>query len=120
MTEKNMTEKKIKDCPILDKFYKLVHQDNLDPELADALYQCRYKWRNQPGHIAIRYRIIDYATLFLSLADIARMLNVDPKTVKECVKRFMEHGLEGLQDKPRSGRPPKAKAEKDQAEAKGN
>ena len=47
-----------------------------------------------------------------SYADVARMLFKVYNTIKSWHKRFLKHGIKGLNDLPRSGRPPKVTNEK--------
>ena len=42
-----------------------------------------------------------------SIYEIARIYQVDRDTISGWLDRWQETGLEGLTDKPRSGRPPK-------------
>ncbi len=44
---------------------------------------------------------------YRSEASVAQTLRVTPKTVRKWKLRFMEQGIDGLQDLPRSGAPPK-------------
>lgn len=41
-----------------------------------------------------------------SLADVARRVDVAPRVVAKWLKRYRQHGLRGLGDKARPGRPP--------------
>ena len=66
-------------------------------------------------HVGSRIRPRVQAILLLdgglSAAEIARTLGVHRNTVYNWIKRFDHDGLEGLRDRPRSGRPPKADAQ---------
>lgn len=52
-----------------------------------------------------RARIVLYSAEGMSDIDIAARLDTSPRLVGTWRKRFVEHRLEGLQDRPRSGRP---------------
>ena len=45
----------------------------------------------------------------MGISDAAGLFFCDPHTIAEWVKRYDSHGLAGLDDKPRSGRPRKVK-----------
>ena len=45
------------------------------------------------------------------VSDIARIVRVTPQVVRKWITRFNAEGLDGLQDQPRSGRPPTYTAE---------
>src|ERR671919_669620 len=45
------------------------------------------------------------------VSDIARLVGVSPGVVRKWITRFNAAGLAGLQDQPRSGRPPTYTAE---------
>ncbi len=55
--------------------------------------------------VALRARMIHLLARNPCVARVARRLAVDPKTVRLWRERFLSHGLRGLRDKPRSGRP---------------
>jgi len=52
-----------------------------------------------------RAKIVLYAADGVSNAEIARRLEMCSKVVGQWRRRFVEHGLEGLADQARSGRP---------------
>ncbi len=54
----------------------------------------------------VRARIVLLAAEGTSNKEIARRLDTSPQTVCKWRKRFYEEGLSGLEDRPRSGRPP--------------
>jgi transposase len=56
---------------------------------------------------ALRARIVPAAAGGQSNRRIAARLGVVPNTVCKWRKRFAEQGLAGLEDRPRSGRPPR-------------
>ena len=53
-----------------------------------------------------RAKIVLLASDGSSNKEIARKLDTTPQTVCKWRKRFYEEGLSGLEDRPRSGRPP--------------
>lgn len=61
--------------------------------------------RTEPARTVERSRIVWHASQGLRVSAIAKLLNIDKKTVRLWVKRFNAEGLEGLADDPRSGRP---------------
>lgn len=54
----------------------------------------------------VRARIVLLASEEVSNKEIAKRLYTSPQVVWKWRKRFYEEGLEGLEDRPRSGRPP--------------
>jgi hypothetical protein len=54
----------------------------------------------------VRARIVLLASEEFSNKEIASRLDTSPQVVWKWRKRFYEEGLEGLEDRPRSGRPP--------------
>jgi transposase-like protein len=54
----------------------------------------------------VRAKIVLYAARGLENQEIARRLDLPRQIVSKWRKRFYERRMEGLQDKPRSGRPP--------------
>src|SRR5215211_5555656 len=66
---------------------------------------------NERAHTApywevVRARIVLLAAEGLANKEIAARLDTTPQTVCKWRKRFYEEGLGGLEDRPRSGRPP--------------
>jgi hypothetical protein len=59
-----------------------------------------------PHWEVVRAKIVLLATEGTSNKEIARRLYTSPQTVSKWRKRFHEEGLGGLEDRPRSGRPP--------------
>jgi DNA-directed RNA polymerase specialized sigma24 family protein len=59
-----------------------------------------------PYFEVIRARIVLYAALGLENQEIADRLDVPRQIVSKWRKRFYEKRIEGLQDDPRTGRPP--------------
>jgi transposase len=64
-----------------------------------------------PQSLALRSRIVLAAADGSNNQQIAAGLKVPPITVGKWRRSFVAHGLEGLRDAPRSGRPPKHDAE---------
>jgi hypothetical protein len=54
----------------------------------------------------VRARIVLLASEGTSNKEIAKRLYTTPQTACKWRKRFYEEGLSGLEDRPRSGRPP--------------
>ena len=54
----------------------------------------------------VRAKIVLLAAEGTSNKEIAQRLYTSPQTVSKWRKRFYEEGLGGLEDRPRSGRPP--------------
>jgi transposase len=61
--------------------------------------------RKAPARMVERARIVWSASQGEPAIEIARRLGIDPRTVETWLRRFNEHGLAGLHDRPRSGRP---------------
>ena len=62
--------------------------------------------RTLPAWKVTRAKIIWYAKLGESVPDIAKRLELCEKTTRLWLKRFNELGMKGLEESPRSGRPP--------------
>lgn len=58
------------------------------------------------GRIRIRLLSLMHLQEGKSISAVAKMFNVTWKTVKSCLSKFLISGVEGLEDKPRSGRKP--------------
>jgi transposase len=67
--------------------------------------------RVAPVRLVERARMVTYAGEGRSVTDIAGLLKVNRKTVRRWLKRFNEAGVAGLEERPRSGRPPVYSAE---------
>jgi transposase len=80
----------------------------LRPELGAKL-QALARAGSTPQALALRCRIVLLAARddCPSNQEIAAELGCDRHTVGQWRERFVEHGLAGLQDAPRSGRPRK-------------
>jgi transposase len=61
--------------------------------------------RTEAARLVERAQIIWLASQGWWVPEIAAEVRVSQETVRKWVKRYNEHGLEGLQDQPRSGRP---------------
>jgi transposase len=61
--------------------------------------------RTAPARLVERARIIWYASQEWRVPAIAQRLGLNERTVRMWFKRFETHGLAGLNDNPRSGRP---------------
>ena len=59
-----------------------------------------------PHWEVVRAKIVLLAAEGTSDKEIAQRLYTSPQTVSKWRKRFYEEGLGGLEDRPRSGRPP--------------
>ena len=62
--------------------------------------------RTEPARLVERARIVWRAHEGARVPAIAAELGLCPDTVRLWLKRFAGHGLDGLSDSPRSGRPP--------------
>src|SRR5215207_5884676 len=62
--------------------------------------------RHAPGDWILRARIISCSWQGLRNATIAEELGCHPKTVRERIHRFNTEGIDGLGDRPRTGRRP--------------
>jgi transposase len=61
--------------------------------------------RTAPAYQVERARIVWHAHEGLSAPKIAARLNIHAQTARDWIQRFNAEGLNGLADKPRSGRP---------------
>jgi len=59
-----------------------------------------------PYFSVIRARIVLLAAEGMTNKDIAEKLDLQPHVVTKWRKRYVEEGLAGLRDRPRTGRPP--------------
>jgi predicted ArsR family transcriptional regulator len=71
-----------------------------------AILHERARAHTAPYWEVVRARIVLLASEGASNKEIARRLDTTPQTVCKWRKRFYEEGLSGLEDRPRSGRPP--------------
>jgi len=63
--------------------------------------------RTEPARLVERARIIWLGSQGQGVPAIARALRLTEATVRQWLKRFNAHGLDGLRDQPRAGRPPR-------------
>lgn len=61
--------------------------------------------RKRANGVTLRARIIQLSSQGVPIPEIIRRLGTTRQTVYFWLNRFEEHGLEGLEDQPRSGRP---------------
>jgi transposase len=83
-------------------------------ELSEAEQATIEAWRStRAGSVRLRDRacIVALSAQGWWVSDIARIVRVTPQVVRKWIKRFNAAGLDGLQDQPRSGRPPTYTAE---------
>ena len=67
--------------------------------------------RESDRRVARRILAIASALDGMSREDAARSAGMDRQTLRDWVIRYNEHGLDGLLDRPRDGRPPKLDVE---------
>ena len=60
-----------------------------------------------PYREVVRAKIVLLAAAGVQNQEIAARLDTSPQVVHKWRKRFFEEGLPGLEDRPRSGRPPR-------------
>src|SRR5512139_240416 len=72
---------------------------------AEEDHELRRMTRQEIGRVAIRAQMILLSAQGRSVPDIARLFEVDRKTVRFWMRRFDQYGPSGLHDEPRSGRP---------------
>ncbi len=72
---------------------------------AEEDHELRRMTRQEVGRVAIRAQMILLSAQGRSVPDIARLFEVDRKTVRFWMRRFDQHGPSGLYDEPRRGRP---------------
>jgi len=82
----------------------------LTPEEQESLRRLAHS-RTEPARAVERARIIWLAHQGGRVPAIAAALRLTPATVRQWLKRFNAHGVEGLRDQPRAGRPPTYTAE---------
>ena len=71
-----------------------------------AVLDERARAHTAPYWEVVRARIVLLASEGFANKEIAKRLDTTPQTVCKWRKRFYEEGLGGLEDRPRSGRPP--------------
>jgi transposase len=77
----------------------------LEPEEAAAVKRLAHS-RTQPARLVERARMVWLALTGASAPAIAREVGCSAETVRHWLKRFNRHGVDGLRDAARSGRPP--------------
>lgn len=77
----------------------------LSNEQREALEGLQRKTTVRAG-LARRARIVWLRAEGRSFADIVRAVGVQRRIARDWVKRYLKMGLDGLKDRPRSGRPP--------------
>src|SRR5712664_1603104 len=78
--------------------------------LTEEEVQTIQKWsqsRTEEARLVERAKIIRLASEGHRVPEIAGAVGLDEKTVRKWLKRFAEYGLDGLEDAPRSGAPPR-------------
>ena len=83
-------------------------------ELSEAEQATIEAWRGtRAGAVRLRDRacIVALSAQGWWVSDIARIVRVSPGVVRKWITRFNAGGLDGLQDQPRTGRPPTYTAE---------
>ena len=81
-----------------------LHARPLTPDEYTSLRQLAHS-RTAPARLVERARIIWQAQQGRRVSAIAAALGLNHKTVRRWLQHFNEHGLAGLQDQPRTGRP---------------
>jgi len=71
-----------------------------------AILHQRARAHTAPYGEVVRARIVLLAAEDASNKEIAQRLDTSPQTACKGRKRFYEEGLDGLEDRPRSSRPP--------------
>jgi hypothetical protein len=71
-----------------------------------AILQKRARAHTAPYWEVVRAKIVLLASEGLANKEIAARLDTSSQVVSKWRKRFYEVGLHGLEDRPRSGRPP--------------
>lgn len=66
--------------------------------------------RTAVGRVSQRAHMVLLSSQGHCIAKIARIFNASENTVRQWIVRYEAHGVDGLYDKPRSGRPPKLSA----------
>ena len=82
----------------------VLHARPLTPDEYTSLRQLAHS-RTAPARLVERARIIWQAQQGRRVSAIAAALRLNHKTVRRWLQHFNEHGLAGLEDQPRTGRP---------------
>ncbi|MFQ5814727.1 MAG: IS630 family transposase [Anaerolineae bacterium] len=67
----------------------------------------RLRARREVGRVSERIHFVLLSDQDYSPPDIGELLGYSAATVRDWLKRYLKHGVEGLYDEPRSGRPPR-------------
>ena len=79
------------------------------------------KWarrRQQFSDISIRIWAVILARRGISISEISRRLEFERATIRRWLYRYRDHGMEGLEDRKRTGHPPKLNQQQKQELAK--
>lgn len=76
----------------------------LDNEDREALQRWRRRWTSSHG-LAMRARIVLESATGATNVAVADKVGCSPQTVGKWRQRFIDHGIDGLLDEPRVGRP---------------
>ncbi len=87
-----------------------LHVRALTPEEQASLRRLAHS-RTEPARLVERARIIWLSSQGQRVPAIATALRLTPATLRRWLKRFNAHGVAGLRDQPRAGRPPTYTAE---------
>jgi transposase len=71
----------------------------------EAALAAKARHRSSEHRVFIRYNAILMAARGMDNTSIAQRLGADRKTVSRWRKRFFEERIDGLEERPRSGRP---------------
>jgi DNA-directed RNA polymerase specialized sigma24 family protein len=80
---------------------------SLTIQLTPAQRQTLLAWQREttiPAGLARRARMLLLLTEGMTITDIATTVGISSRFIYKWVQRFLEQGLEGLHDKPRSNR----------------
>jgi predicted NBD/HSP70 family sugar kinase len=83
-----------------------VNGEAREPVLSDHDHEALRAWARGRPERTVRARIVLDAAAGLSVSGSARALGISRPTVTTWRKRYAAEGLAGLEDRPRSGRPP--------------
>jgi transposase len=89
-------------APLRARFWSVEEQEAIE-RLARS--------RTAPARAVERARIVLRSRQGDTVAEIVEALGLCPDTVRRWIHRFDRHGLDGLADQPRAGRPPTHSAE---------
>ncbi len=79
---------------------------HLKPETDEQIAELRNLYhKTKDVRIRTRSQIILLAFDGMSAPKIANIVDLDPVSVRSCMKRYRDEGISGLYDRPRTGRP---------------